>query len=162
VQNKDNDALLRRIARKIARNQTIPPNAVFIHTAEDAQQHSPIKALFMPGYARDTLLLWAAFFLNLMVAYFLYSWIPTLAGRLRLCPGASLDHRDPAEYWRSHQPVCVCLDDASLGIATSDRWLFSARRAEHDDAGKTLRIPRHAASHGVFLPAFLSLADKSA
>jgi AAHS family 4-hydroxybenzoate transporter-like MFS transporter len=78
VQNKDNDALLRRIARKIARNQTIPPNAVFIHTAEDAQQHSPIKALFMPGYARDTLLLWAAFFLNLMVAYFLYSWIPTL------------------------------------------------------------------------------------
>lgn len=77
AQNKDNDELLRKIARKIECNKPIPENSIFIHCTE-TQKHFPVKALFMDGYARDTLLLWVVFFLNLMVVYFLYSWIPTL------------------------------------------------------------------------------------
>jgi len=86
MQDKDNQPALVRIAQKIARSQTIPPNAVFIPAAE-TQPAQPveqtaaralIKALFQSGYARDTLLLWTTFFMNLMVVYFLYSWIPTL------------------------------------------------------------------------------------
>jgi len=38
----------------------------------------PVRQLFAPGYGRDTLLLWAAFFTNLIVVYFLISWTPTL------------------------------------------------------------------------------------
>ena len=38
----------------------------------------PVKALFEPGYAGDTLKLWAAFFTNLIAVYFLISWIPSL------------------------------------------------------------------------------------
>ena len=38
----------------------------------------PVRQLFAAGYGRDTLLLWAAFFTNLIVVYFLISWTPTL------------------------------------------------------------------------------------
>ncbi|MEH6543764.1 MAG: MFS transporter [Porticoccaceae bacterium] len=77
TQVKDNDNLLRKIARKIERKKSIPDDAVFIHHA-DPEKHFPVKALFMHGQARDTLLIWTVFFFNLMVVYFLYSWIPTL------------------------------------------------------------------------------------
>lgn len=38
----------------------------------------PVRMLFAPGYASDTLKLWATFFTNLIAVYFLISWIPTL------------------------------------------------------------------------------------
>ena len=38
----------------------------------------PLAQLFKGGLAGDTLLLWAAFFVNLMAIYFLISWIPSL------------------------------------------------------------------------------------
>lgn len=41
-------------------------------------QGVPITRLFTDGMARNTLLLWSAFFTNLMGIYFLFSWIPTL------------------------------------------------------------------------------------
>ncbi len=77
TQAKDNDNLLRKIARKIEREKPIADDTVFVHQVE-AEKHFPVKALFMDGYARDTMLLWTVFFFNLMVVYFLYSWIPTL------------------------------------------------------------------------------------
>jgi len=73
----DNDKLLLNIARKIEQKKVLPDNSVFVHERID-EKHFPVKALFIKGMARDTLLLWAAFFFNLMVAYFLYTWIPTL------------------------------------------------------------------------------------
>ena len=42
------------------------------------QESGPVRQLFAPGYARDTLLLWGAFFTNLIVVYFLIAWTPTL------------------------------------------------------------------------------------
>ncbi len=55
--------------------------AVFVDAhppAEALSRGVPIGKLFGDGVARDTLLLWAAFFTNLMGIYFLVSWIPTL------------------------------------------------------------------------------------
>lgn len=50
----------------------------------------PIRQLFAPGYGRDTLLLWAAFFTNLIVVYFLISWTPTLFSALSDEPGQAV------------------------------------------------------------------------
>ncbi len=74
--DKDNDILLCKIAQKIDKVNNILEGSTFNHHAEE--KHFPVKALFMDGRKKDTLLIWAAFFFNLMVAYFLYSWVPTL------------------------------------------------------------------------------------
>ncbi|MEH6503254.1 MAG: MFS transporter [Cycloclasticus sp.] len=73
----DNDEVLRVIARKIEVKETISDSAIFAHHIEE-KKHFPVKALFMEGRAKDTALIWMVFFFNLMVVYFLYSWIPTL------------------------------------------------------------------------------------
>ena len=46
--------------------------------AEAPQQGFPVRRLLTEGRARDTLLLWLAFFMNLMVVYYLISWVPSL------------------------------------------------------------------------------------
>ncbi len=74
--DKDNDVLLCKIAQKIDTSNKVLKGSTFHHHAEE--KHFPVKALFMDGRKKDTLLIWAAFFFNLMVAYFLYSWVPTL------------------------------------------------------------------------------------
>ncbi|MCX2975446.1 MFS transporter [Halieaceae bacterium IMCC8485] len=74
---KDNDELMRVIARRIELRNAITDNALFVQHTED-KKHFPVKALFLEGRARDTVLIWLMFFFNLMVVYFLYSWIPTL------------------------------------------------------------------------------------
>lgn len=73
----DNDEVLRVIARKIDAKAVISDSAIFAHHIEE-KKHFPVKALFMDGRAKDTALIWVVFFFNLMVVYFLYSWIPTL------------------------------------------------------------------------------------
>lgn len=75
--DKDNDENLRLIARKIETKEAISDDAKFAHYIEE-KKHFPVKALFLEGRATDTLLIWMVFFFNLMVVYFLYSWIPTL------------------------------------------------------------------------------------
>ena len=50
----------------------------------------PVRQLFAPGYGRDTLLLWAAFFTNLIVVYFLIAWTPTLFSSLSDEPGQAV------------------------------------------------------------------------
>ena len=64
-------AILRRIDPQA--NVSLKPTEADANTAD-----FPVKALFEPGYAGDTLKLWAAFFTNLIAVYFLISWIPTL------------------------------------------------------------------------------------
>ena len=74
--DNDNDELLCKIAKKIERRHDVKQGSVFHH--HPVEKHFPVKALFMEGRHIDTLLIWAVFFFNLMVAYFLYSWVPTL------------------------------------------------------------------------------------
>lgn len=44
-----------------------------------AMPHSPVSSLFTHGRAGATLLLWTAFFLSLLLTYFLINWIPVVA-----------------------------------------------------------------------------------
>lgn len=45
---------------------------------EPAESGPPVARLFQEGRARTTLLLWVAFFMNLLVMYFLVNWLPSL------------------------------------------------------------------------------------
>jgi len=74
-------AKARDIMRRIDPQGDYGAGAVFIEThptADGVPKGVPISKLFAGGMVRDTLLLWAAFFTNLMGIYFLVSWIPTL------------------------------------------------------------------------------------
>ncbi|MEE8378892.1 MAG: MFS transporter, partial [Gammaproteobacteria bacterium] len=75
---KDSQNKVRALAEKIESKLTITTDTSF--TVEDSfeKNHFPVSELFQQGRTRDSLLLWLAFFSNLMVIYFLYSWIPTL------------------------------------------------------------------------------------
>ncbi|MGF6902385.1 MFS transporter [Paraburkholderia sp. GAS348] len=44
-----------------------------------AMPHSPVSSLFTQGNATATFLLWIAFFLSLLLTYFLINWIPVVA-----------------------------------------------------------------------------------
>ncbi|RLA15707.1 MAG: MFS transporter [Gammaproteobacteria bacterium] len=90
---------IRYLATRRGRNEQIAKTLNRINPAGDyrAEQtfeveqastdSGPIGQLFAPGYGRDTLLLWAAFFTNLIVVYFLISWTPTLFSTLSDEPG---------------------------------------------------------------------------
>lgn len=53
-----------------------PPGAAWVDGG--GAQASGVAALFAPGRARNTVLLWLAFFINLLVLFFLMNWLPTL------------------------------------------------------------------------------------
>lgn len=44
-----------------------------------AMPHSPVSSLFTQGRATATFLLWIAFFMSLLLTYFLINWIPVVA-----------------------------------------------------------------------------------
>lgn len=46
--------------------------------ARDQPQRFPVFELFRDGRARRTLVVWVAFFMNLLVMYFLVNWLPSL------------------------------------------------------------------------------------
>lgn len=68
-------ATARGLLRRIDPAADLPLLAAPLANTDD---RSPIGELFRPGYAADTLKLWAAFFTNLIAVYFLISWVPTL------------------------------------------------------------------------------------
>lgn len=61
-----------------------PDNAARVEAGSSFVLHEPkaagftVAKLFQDGRARTTLLLWAAFFMNLLVMYFLVNWLPSL------------------------------------------------------------------------------------
>ncbi|AYH41935.1 MFS transporter [Azoarcus sp. DN11] len=65
--------LLARMARPAA------PGTVFVDAAEAGAGHSAgFAALFQAGRARDTLAIWAGFFLVMLATYTAFSWLPTM------------------------------------------------------------------------------------
>lgn len=71
---------IRQILRRIDPRADPGPGLQVADAGENGEisQGMPIARLFTGGMARKTLLLWSAFFANLMGIYFLFSWIPTL------------------------------------------------------------------------------------
>lgn len=60
-----------------ARADQITPDSVYVLNEPKAAGFT-VAQLFQEGRARTTLLLWAAFFMNLLVMYFLVNWLPSL------------------------------------------------------------------------------------
>ncbi|WP_343616033.1 MFS transporter [Novosphingobium sp.] len=52
--------------------------------SDRTRQHFPVIELFHEGRGRTTVLLWLAFFMNLLVMYFLVNWLPSLLRGLGL------------------------------------------------------------------------------
>lgn len=72
------EAQIGRILNRIHPAGTYTTEDRFIHT-EPARKGFPVRHLFTEGRARDTLLIWAAFFINSVVVLNLMNWIPALA-----------------------------------------------------------------------------------
>lgn len=56
----------------------LPESAREAARAEDSRGRFPVFELFAQGRARATSLVWLAFFMNLLVMYFLTNWLPSL------------------------------------------------------------------------------------
>lgn len=69
-----------QLARLLSRMQRdVPHPVVFTDVAgQKVIQHASFRALFAPGQARDTVALWAAFFMCLLAVYAAFSWLPTM------------------------------------------------------------------------------------
>ncbi len=73
--------LLSRMARPAAASTT------FVDAAEQkAEQHAGFSSLFDTGRARDTVAIWAAFFMCLLAVYSAFSWLPTMLASEGLSP----------------------------------------------------------------------------
>src|ERR1035437_808583 len=66
---------IEQIVRKFRPDLTIPPGTVFI-SSEVRSTSAPVAQLFQGGLFLITPLLWSLFVINLLVNYFLYSWMP--------------------------------------------------------------------------------------
>jgi AAHS family 4-hydroxybenzoate transporter-like MFS transporter len=70
--------IMQRISPDLA---NVPVGAV----ADDQPRRGvPVKHLFTEGRAAGTLLLWVPFFMNLLILYFILSWLPQLLRQLNL------------------------------------------------------------------------------
>ena len=74
---KDAQSRIEQIVRKVRPDLTIPPGTVFI-SSEVRSTSAPVAQLFQGGLLLITPLLWSLFVINLLVNYFLYSWMPIL------------------------------------------------------------------------------------
>jgi AAHS family 4-hydroxybenzoate transporter-like MFS transporter len=65
--------LLRRLGH------SVPAGSVFVDKADSAERQTvSVRALFEPGFARDTAGLWAAFFFSSVCIYLTFGWLPSL------------------------------------------------------------------------------------
>ena len=134
---------MRRLLARIDPGTTVPAGSSFSFVDETAKRF-PVGALFAGGRAVFTTVLWCAFGMNLMVMYFLSSWMPTVisvAGLTvtqavvatslfqvggivgALCLGALVDRLGPVILVATYAcaPILLIL----LGIASvSPLWLM--------------------------------------
>jgi AAHS family 4-hydroxybenzoate transporter-like MFS transporter len=79
-------AILARIAPDLV---DAPLQAV---AADDARRKGiPVKYLFTEGRAIGTVLLWVPYFMNLLIIYFIVSWLPALLQQAELPVSAGID-----------------------------------------------------------------------
>jgi len=76
VQGKD-DGKIARILAKIS-PELAKPGATFVASHEEQRKGVPVVDLFTQGRAAGTVLLWLPYFMNLLLIYFLSSWLPSL------------------------------------------------------------------------------------
>ncbi len=78
VRTKASPERIWRVVRRV--DGTLPPTSPARFSTEMAEQRSSIGSLFASGRSMGTLVIWAAFMLNLAEFYGLQSWLPTMLG----------------------------------------------------------------------------------
>ncbi|UCF22994.1 MAG: MFS transporter [Ralstonia sp.] len=69
-------AAVGKLLNRIAPLVVTPDTRFVLH--ETQAQGSPVRQLFLPAFRTGTLLLWAVFFMSLLIVYLLTNWLPTL------------------------------------------------------------------------------------
>jgi AAHS family 4-hydroxybenzoate transporter-like MFS transporter len=77
-----NPEAVTRIMRRISPDLAHVP--VEVAAPDPTKRGVPVKHLFTEGRAPGTLLLWVPFFMNLLILYFILSWLPQLLRQLQL------------------------------------------------------------------------------
>jgi len=77
VRGKDSSRIAKTLAH-IAPALLQPGASVLIAPAGEEHKGVPVKHLFTEGRAAGTILLWIPYFMNLLLIYFLGSWLPAL------------------------------------------------------------------------------------
>lgn len=76
-----------RLSRLLGRmGLEVPTNATYVDTEERATERPSIGELFAPGFRRDTIALWVAFFACLHTFYMAVNWIPSMLTGAGLSP----------------------------------------------------------------------------
>jgi AAHS family 4-hydroxybenzoate transporter-like MFS transporter len=132
-------ALLARMARQTAANDSFVDRK-----GQDTAQREGFRTLFTSGLARDTLAIWAAFFMCLLAVYSAFSWLPTMLSAEGLPPvvaGSGLTAYNMGGVvgaltcavaitrFGSRLPLLVCC----AGAAASALVLRGVNVAEHTD-----------------------------
>jgi AAHS family 4-hydroxybenzoate transporter-like MFS transporter len=76
------DARLPRLLSRLG--GSVPPGTVQFFIEESRPERSPVRELFTPERKQPTLLLWTMNFANLLIVYYMITWLPTImvnAGR---------------------------------------------------------------------------------
>jgi AAHS family 4-hydroxybenzoate transporter-like MFS transporter len=81
VHRRADPAAIGRILRRIQPQAILPDRAAFT-AAEDRTEGSSVRQLFADGRGAGTVLLWATFFMSLMLSFFLVNWLPILFRQL--------------------------------------------------------------------------------
>jgi MFS transporter, AAHS family, 4-hydroxybenzoate transporter len=74
---RSNPQAVSRIMERIAPDWRSAPVGPAV-SADSKPRHMPVQALFTEGRAPGTILLWIPYFLNLLMLYFIVSWLPSL------------------------------------------------------------------------------------
>ena len=68
-------------------------------SGDPALRGMPVSQLFTEGRAVGTVLLWVPFFMNLLILYFIVSWLPTSPSNRRGCPSRQESRRFRFSVW---------------------------------------------------------------
>jgi AAHS family 4-hydroxybenzoate transporter-like MFS transporter len=67
------------LAASLARmGHVVAPDATLVDRADAAVGRASVATLFTPGFRRDTIALWAAYFSCLLAVYLGFSWVPSM------------------------------------------------------------------------------------
>ena len=76
-----------KLARLLTRmGQPTPPTATFTDSEERVGNRPSVGELFVPGFRRDTLALWLAFFGCMLAVYLCFNWVPSMLTGAGLSP----------------------------------------------------------------------------
>lgn len=132
-------ALLARMSRPTTAEDTF-----FDQKGQDVAQREGFRSLFTQGLARDSVAIWAAFFMCLLAVYSAFSWLPTMLASEGLPPvvaGSGLTAYNlggvigalacavAITRWGSRLPLLLCC----TGAAVSAFAIRGVNVAEHTD-----------------------------